>query len=103
VRSSDDRPLPFEHVEIRAAMAPNEPFPFLDFIKPHPNGRFYIPRVPVGIARLKTYVSQYIDPNWETSETNVEVNGNIEKVEIVLRRKAGGASDSSPENDSALH
>jgi hypothetical protein len=95
VRSNGDRPLPFEHVEIRAAMAPNEMFPFLDFIQAHADGKFYIPRVPAGTARLKTYVSQYVDPNWETSETDVEVNGNVEKVEIVLRRKAGGASDSS--------
>jgi len=96
VRSSDGSPLPFEHVEIRATMAPNEMFPFLDFIQPHADGKFHISRVPIGTARLKTYVSQYVDPNWETSETDVEVNGNVEKVEIVLRRKAGGASDLSP-------
>ena len=102
VRSGDGSPLPFEHVEIRAAMAPNEMFPFLDFIQPHADGKFYIPRVPVGGAHLKTYVSQYVDPNWETAETDVEVNGNVEKVEIILRRKAGGASDSSSKKDSTL-
>jgi len=97
VRSSDDSPLPFEHVEIRAAMAPNEMFPFLDFIQPHADGKFYVSRVPVGIVRLKTYVSQYADPNWETAETDVEVNGDVEKVEIVLRRKHGAASDTPPQ------
>lgn len=58
------------------------------------------PRVPVGIARFKTYVIQYVDPNWDTPETDVEVIANVEKVEIVLRRKAGGASDSSPKKSS---
>ena len=81
-------------------MAPNEMFPFLDFIQPHADGKFYVPRVPVGIARLKTYVSQYVDPNWETSETDVQVNGNVEEVEIVLMRKAGGASALSPKKNS---
>jgi hypothetical protein len=100
VRSSDGSPLPFEHVEIRAAMAPDEMFPFLDFIQPHADGEFHVPRVPVGIARLKTYVNQYVDPSWETSETDIEVNGNVEKVEIVLRRKSGAASDSSPKKGS---
>jgi hypothetical protein len=100
VRSDDSSPLPFEHVEIRATMGPNEMFPFLDFIQPHADGTFYVPRVPVGIARLKTYVSPYADPNWETTMKDVEVIGDVEKVEIVLKRKPGGASDASPKKDS---
>lgn len=102
VRSSDGSPLPFEHVEIRAAMAPTEMFPFLNFIQPRADGTFYIPRVPVGTARLKAYVSQFVDPNWETSVTDVEVNGDVKDIEIVMRQKIGGASDVPDRQDPVL-
>lgn len=99
VRSADNTPLPFEHAEIRADMSPNEMFPYLNFIQPHSDGKFYIPRVPVGIARLKTYVNQYVDPSWEPSTMDVEVNGDVENVEIVLTRKASGESDPPHKED----
>ncbi|HEX9223907.1 MAG TPA: carboxypeptidase-like regulatory domain-containing protein [Candidatus Acidoferrales bacterium] len=99
VRSSDGSPPPFEHVEIRATMTPSEMFPFLDFIQPHADGKFSVPRVPVGTFRLKTYVSEYVDPNWETSVTDVEVNADVEGVEIVLNRKTGTPEKEKPTPD----
>ena len=93
IRSGNDSPLPLEHVEIRATMAPTEMFPFLDFIQPQADGTFYVPRVPIGTARLKAYVSQFVDPNWQTTITDVEINGDVKNVEIVMNRKLGGASE----------
>ncbi len=87
VRSSGDVDPPFRHVEIRVTMAPNEKFPFLAFIQPKNDGTFDISRVPAGTVRLKTYVGEWADPNWETSVQDLEVDGDVEHIEIILKRK----------------
>jgi hypothetical protein len=87
VRGSNGVQLPVGNVEIRASMAPNEMFPFLQYVHPDADGKFHVFRAPVGVVRLKTYVNPWIDPNWETSVTDVHVNGSVENIEIVLRRK----------------
>ena len=93
-RGSEGAPLPIEGVEIRAEMAPDEMFPYLDFVAPDSEGKFTITRVPVGAARLSAYVSEYTDPNWKTAVTDVTVNGNVGDVEILLGKKDNRDVDS---------
>lgn len=99
IRSSDGSPLPFKHVEIKATMTPSEMFSFLDFVSPDASGKFAIERVPVGKVRLNTYVSEFVDPNWEPCIKELEVNGDTNEVEIVLTRKAGPPAPVTPTLD----
>jgi hypothetical protein len=102
VRASPGIQLPIQNVEIRASMAPTEMFPFLQFVHPDADGKFHVFRVPVGVARLKTYVNPWIDPNWEASVTDVQANGKVENVEIVLKRKDAGKVRASQEVPKAI-
>lgn len=88
VRSADGTSFPFEDTEIFAKMAPDEQFPYLNYIEVDSEGRFFIPGIPSGKVRLKTYVSEYADPNWETSVTELEVTGSVANLEIILNKKA---------------
>ncbi len=96
VRSSDGGPVVFGEVEIDTEMAPDEKFPYLNYIQPHADGTFTIPRVPAGTVRLKTYVSKFADPDWETAVNDIQVSGDVENVEIILKRKPSSSADSSP-------
>lgn len=87
VRGSGDVDPPFRQVEIRVTMAPNEKFPFLDFIQPKDDGTFDISRVPAGNVRLKAYVGEWVDPHWERSVQDLEVDGDVAHIEIILKRK----------------
>jgi hypothetical protein len=60
----------------------------LNYIEVDSEGRFFIPGIPSGKVRLKTYVSEYADPNWETSVTELEVTGSVANLEIILNKKA---------------
>jgi hypothetical protein len=82
VRSSDGSPLP--NVSIRATMAAGEMFPLLEDVYPNSLGEFTVERVPAGTVRLAISV---LDPDWEPTTKDVEVNGDIEEIEIVLTRK----------------
>jgi hypothetical protein len=94
VRSSDESPVALGEVEIDAEMAPDEKFPYLNYIQPQADGTFTIPRAPAGTVRLKTYVSKFADPNWETTVTDIRVSEDIEHVEIILKRRPGSSADS---------
>jgi hypothetical protein len=96
VRSSDESPVAFEEVEIDAGMAPDEKFPYLNYIRPQADGTFTIARVPAGTVRLKTYVSGFADPGWETVVTDIQVSGDIDDLEIVLKRRPRSSADSFP-------
>lgn len=94
VRSSDGTRLPADKVEITASTVPTEMFPFLQYVHPDAGGKFHVFRAPTGVVRLKSYVNPWVDPNWETAVTDVQVRGPVENVEIVLKRKDAGARTS---------
>jgi hypothetical protein len=68
----------------------------LNYIHPDADGEFTVPRVPAGMVRLKTYVSEFDDPNWETTVTDIQVDGDVENVEIILKRKPGSSARIPP-------
>jgi hypothetical protein len=78
-------------------MAPGEMFPLLEYVYPSSSGRFTVERAPVGTVRLAISVPQYVDPNWEPTIKDVEVNGDIREIEIVLPRKAGLPAPVTPQ------
>ena len=59
-------------------------FPLLEYVYPNSFGEFTVERVPAGTVRLAISV---LDPDWEPTTKEVEVNGDIEEIEIVLTRK----------------
>jgi hypothetical protein len=80
-------------------MAPGEMFPLLEYVYPNSAGRFTIERAPVGTVRLAISVPQYVDPNWDPTIKEVEVNGDIKQIEIVLTRKTGLPAPVTPKLD----
>ena len=89
IKSSDGSRLPMKDITVRATMAPGEMFPFLEYVSPNSSGEFTIAGAPVGTVRLAISIPQYVDGNWETTIKDVEVNGDLNQIEIVLTRKAG--------------
>jgi len=87
VMIEDGARVKFKHVEIKASHSPDTPFAFLDYIEPRPDGTFVIPRVPRGHVRLQTYMSEFADKRWATTETDLLVDGDKKDVVIVLKRK----------------
>ena len=65
-------------------MAAGEMFPLLEHVYPNSSGEFTVERVPAGTVRLAIS-----DPgsDWEPTTKEVEVNGDMEQIEIVLTRK----------------
>ena len=86
-------------ITIRATMAPGDAFPFLEYVNPNSSGIFTIEGAPVGTIRITISIPQYVDPNWESAIKDVEVNGDLEQIEIVLARKAGLPDPIKPKLD----